>query len=210
MTLGSFKEGEKNIAYKPLLICATTGSGKDYCLEQYQNNISQISKNTISLARRVFSRNKRPNEKHNIDGFFYSKEEIEEMNEKEEFIFLYEDYGNLYGALQKTFDCELQNQHLWTITGEATTTECVYNQIKNRYKNTEVLIVIRELDEIIKGLSKRLSFSQDETDQRIDFAKKNHDNIMEYAETDAVYKHILDNRKNAEDITKQIQQILYS
>ena len=150
---------------KLFVISAPSGAGKTTLIESL---LEHSSKRNLRLGISCTTRSKRKNETNGESYFFKTKEEFQEMSEKEELLESAEVFGNFYGTprewveeqLSKDIDIILELD--WQ--GE--------KQIKENYPGAvSIFILPPSLEDLRERLNKRNQDSDDDIKKRLAQAK---------------------------------------
>ncbi|MDC0076256.1 guanylate kinase [Gammaproteobacteria bacterium] len=150
---------------KLFVISAPSGAGKTTLIESL---LEHSSKRNLRLGISCTTRSKRKNETNGESYFFKTKEEFQEMSEKEELLESAEVFGNFYGTprewveeqLSKDIDIILELD--WQ--GE--------KQIKENYPDAvSIFILPPSLEDLRERLNKRNQDSEDDIKKRLAQAK---------------------------------------
>ena len=150
---------------KLFVISAPSGAGKTTLIKSL---LEHSSKRNLRLGISCTTRSKRKNETNGESYFFKTKEEFQEMSEKEELLESAEVFGNFYGTprnwveeqLNKDIDIILELD--WQ--GE--------KQIKENYPDAvSIFILPPSLEDLRERLNKRNQDSEDDIKKRLAQAK---------------------------------------
>ena len=150
---------------KLFVISAPSGAGKTTLIESL---LEHSSKRNLRLGISCTTRSKRKNETNGESYFFKTKEEFQEMSEKEELLESAEVFGNFYGTPRKWVEEQLSKdidiilELDWQ--GE--------KQIKENYPDAvSIFILPPSLEDLRERLNKRNQDSEDDIKKRLAQAK---------------------------------------
>lgn len=150
---------------KLFVISAPSGAGKTTLIESL---LEHSSKRNLRLGISCTTRSKRKNETNGESYFFKTKEEFQEMSEKEELLESAEVFGNFYGTPRKWVEEQLKKdidiilELDWQ--GE--------KQIKENYPDAvSIFILPPSLEDLRERLNKRNQDSEDDIKKRLAQAK---------------------------------------
>ena len=150
---------------KLFVISAPSGAGKTTLIKSL---LEHSSKRNLMLGISCTTRSKRKNETNGESYFFKTKEEFQEMSEKEELLESAEVFGNFYGTPRKWVEEQLKKdidiilELDWQ--GE--------KQIKENYPDAvSIFILPPSLEDLRERLNKRNQDSEDDIKKRLAQAK---------------------------------------
>ena len=150
---------------KLFVISAPSGAGKTTLIKSL---LEHTSKRNLRLGISCTTRSKRKNETNGESYFFKTKEEFQEMSEKEELLESAEVFGNFYGTPRKWVEKQLSKdidiilELDWQ--GE--------KQIKENYPGAvSIFILPPSLEDLRERLNKRNQDSDDDIKKRLAQAK---------------------------------------
>ncbi|MDA7601210.1 guanylate kinase [Gammaproteobacteria bacterium] len=150
---------------KLFVISAPSGAGKTTLIKSL---LEHSSKRNLRLGISCTTRSKRKNETNGESYFFKTKEEFQEMSEKEELLESAEVFGNFYGTPRKWVEEQLKKdidiilELDWQ--GE--------KQIKENYPDAvSIFILPPSLEDLRERLNKRNQDSEDDIKKRLAQAK---------------------------------------
>ena len=150
---------------KLFVISAPSGAGKTTLIESL---LEHSSKRNLRLGISCTTRSKRKNETNGESYFFKTKEEFQEMSEKEELLESAEVFGNFYGTPRKWVEEQL-NKDIDIILELDWQGE---NQIKENYPDAiSIFILPPSLEDLRERLNKRNQDSEDDIKKRLAQAK---------------------------------------
>jgi guanylate kinase len=150
---------------KLFVISAPSGAGKTTLIESL---LDHSSKRNLRLGISCTTRSKRKNETNGESYFFKTKEEFQEMSEKEELLESAEVFGNFYGTPRKWVEEQL-NKDIDTILELDWQGE---KQIKENYPDAvSIFILPPSLKDLRERLNKRNQDSEDDIKKRLAQAK---------------------------------------
>ena len=150
---------------KLFVISAPSGAGKTTLIESL---LEHSSKRNLRLGISCTTRSKRKNETNGESYFFKTKEEFQEMSEKEELLESAEVFGNFYGTPRKWVEEQL-NKDIDIILELDWQGE---KQIKENYPDAvSIFILPPSLDDLRERLNKRNQDSEDDIKKRLAQAK---------------------------------------
>ena len=150
---------------KLFVISAPSGAGKTTLIESL---LEHSSKRNLRLGISCTTRSKRKNETNGESYFFKTKEEFQEMSEKEELLESAEVFGNFYGTPRKWVEEQL-NKDIDIILELDWQGE---KQIKENYPDAvSIFILPPSLEDLRERLKKRNQDSGDDIKKRLAQAK---------------------------------------
>ena len=150
---------------KLFVISAPSGAGKTTLIESL---LEHSSKRNLRLGISCTTRSKRKNETNGESYFFKTKEEFQEMSEKEELLESAEVFGNFYGTPRKWVEEQL-NKDIDIILELDWQGE---KQIKENYPDAvSIFILPPSLEDLKERLNKRNQDSEDDIKKRLAQAK---------------------------------------
>ena len=150
---------------KLFVISAPSGAGKTTLIESL---LEHSSKRNLRLGISCTTRLKRKNETNGESYFFKTKEEFQEMSEKEELLESAEVFGNFYGTPRKWVEEQL-NKDIDIILELDWQGE---KQIKENYPDAvSIFILPPSLEDLRERLNKRNQDSEDDIKKRLAQAK---------------------------------------
>jgi len=150
---------------KLFVISAPSGAGKTTLIESL---LEHSSKRNLRLGISCTTRTKRKNETNGESYFFKTKEEFQEMSEKEELLESAEVFGNFYGTPRKWVEEQL-NKGIDIILELDWQGE---KQIKENYPDAiSIFILPPSLEDLRERLNKRNQDSEDDIKKRLAQAK---------------------------------------
>ena len=150
---------------KLFVISAPSGAGKTTLIESL---LEHSSKRNLRLGISCTTRSKRKNETNGESYFFKTKEEFQEMSEKEELLESAEVFGNFYGTPRKWVEEQL-NKDIDIILELDWQGE---KQIKENYPDAvSIFILPPSLKDLRERLNKRNQDSEDDIKKRLAQAK---------------------------------------
>jgi len=150
---------------KLFVISAPSGAGKTTLIESL---LEHSSKRNLRLGISCTTRTKRKNETNGESYFFKTKEEFQEMSEKEELLESAEVFGNFYGTPRKWVEEQL-NKDIDIILELDWQGE---KQIKENYPDAvSIFILPPSLEDLRERLNKRNQDSEDNIKKRLAQAK---------------------------------------
>ena len=150
---------------KLFVISAPSGAGKTTLIESL---LEHSSKRNLRLGISCTTRSKRKNETNGESYFFKTKEEFQEMSEKEELLESAEVFGNFYGTPRKWVEEQL-NKDIDIILELDWQGE---KQIKENYPDAvSIFILPPSLEDLRERLNKRNQDSEDDIKKRLAQAK---------------------------------------
>ena len=150
---------------KLFVISAPSGAGKTTLIESL---LEHSSKRNLRLGISCTTRLKRKNETNGESYFFKTKEEFQEMSEKEELLESAEVFGNFYGTPRKWVEEQL-NKDIDIILELDWQGE---KQIKENYPGAvSIFILPPSLEDLRERLNKRNQDSDDDIKKRLAQAK---------------------------------------
>jgi guanylate kinase len=150
---------------KLFVISAPSGAGKTTLIESL---LEHSSKRNLRLGISCTTRSKRKNETNGESYFFKTKEEFQEMSEKQELLESAEVFGNFYGTPRKWVEEQL-NKDIDTILELDWQGE---KQIKENYPDAvSIFILPPSLKDLRERLNKRNQDSEDDIKKRLAQAK---------------------------------------
>ena len=150
---------------KLFVISAPSGAGKTTLIESL---LEHSSKRNLRLGISCTTRSKRKNETNGESYFFKTKEEFQEMSEKEELLESAEVFGNFYGTPKKWLEEQL-NKDIDIILELDWQGE---KQIKENYPDAvSIFILPPSLEDLRERLNKRNQDSEDNIKKRLAQAK---------------------------------------
>ena len=150
---------------KLFVISAPSGAGKTTLIESL---LEHSSKGNLRLGISCTTRSKRKNETNGESYFFKTKEEFQEMSEKEELLESAEVFGNFYGTPRKWVEEQL-NKDIDIILELDWQGE---KQIKENYPDAvSIFILPPSLEDLRERLNKRNQDSEDDIKKRLAQAK---------------------------------------
>jgi len=150
---------------KLFVISAPSGAGKTTLIESL---LEHSSKRNLRLGISCTTRTKRKNETNGESYFFKTKEEFQEMSEKEELLESAEVFGNFYGTPRKWVEEQL-NKDIDIILELDWQGE---KQIKENYPDAvSIFILPPSLEDLRERLNKRNQDSEDDIKKRLAQAK---------------------------------------
>ena len=150
---------------KLFVISAPSGAGKTTLIESL---LEHSSKRNLRLGISCTTRSKRKNEINGESYFFKTKEEFQEMSEKEELLESAEVFGNFYGTPKKWVEEQL-NKGIDIILELDWQGE---KQIKENYPDAiSIFILPPSLEDLRERLNKRNQDSEDNIKKRLAQAK---------------------------------------
>ena len=150
---------------KLFVISAPSGAGKTTLIESL---LEHSSKRNLRLGISCTTRSKRKNETNGESYFFKTKEEFQEMTEKEELLESAEVFGNFYGTPRKWVEEQL-NKDIDIILELDWQGE---KQIKENYPDAvSIFILPPSLEDLRERLNKRNQDSEDDIKKRLAQAK---------------------------------------
>ena len=150
---------------KLFVISAPSGAGKTTLIKSLLEN---SSKRNLRLGISCTTRSKRKNETNGESYFFKTKEEFQEMSEKEELLESAEVFGNFYGTPRKWVEEQL-NKDIDIILELDWQGE---KQIKENYPDAvSIFILPPSLEDLRERLNKRNQDSEDDIKKRLAQAK---------------------------------------
>ena len=153
------------IMSKLFVISAPSGAGKTTLIESL---LEHSSKRNLRLGISCTTRSKRKNETNGESYFFKTKEEFQEMSEKEELLESAEVFGNFYGTPKKWLEEQL-NKDIDIILELDWQGE---KQIKENYPDAvSIFILPPSLEDLRERLNKRNQDSEDDIKKRLAQAK---------------------------------------
>ena len=153
------------IMSKLFVISAPSGAGKTTLIESL---LEHSSKRNLRLGISCTTRSKRKNETNGESYFFKTKEEFQEMSEKEELLESAEVFGNFYGTPRKWVEEQL-NKDIDIILELDWQGE---KQIKENYPDAvSIFILPPSLEDLRERLNKRNQDSEDNIKKRLAQAK---------------------------------------
>ena len=153
------------IMSKLFVISAPSGAGKTTLIESL---LEHSSKRNLRLGISCTTRTKRKNETNGESYFFKTKEEFQEMSEKEELLESAEVFGNFYGTPKKWVEEQL-NKDIDIILELDWQGE---KQIKENYPDAvSIFILPPSLEDLRERLNKRNQDSEDNIKKRLAQAK---------------------------------------
>lgn len=153
------------IMSKLFVISAPSGAGKTTLIESL---LEHSSKRNLRLGISCTTRSKRKNETNGESYFFKTKEEFQEMSEKQELLESAEVFGNFYGTPKKWVEEQL-NKDIDIILELDWQGE---KQIKENYPDAvSIFILPPSLEDLRERLNKRNQDSEDNIKKRLAQAK---------------------------------------
>ena len=150
---------------KLFVISAPSGAGKTTLIKSL---LEHTSKRNLRLGISCTTRSKRKNETNGESYFFKTKEEFQEMSEKEELLESAEVFGNFYGTPRKWVEEQL-NKDIDIILELDWQGE---KQIKENYPGAvSIFILPPSLEDLRERLNKRNQDSDDDIKKRLAQAK---------------------------------------
>ena len=150
---------------KLFVISAPSGAGKTTLIESL---LEHSSKRNLRLGISCTTRSKRKNETNGESYFFKTKEEFQEMSEKEELLESAKVFGNFYGTPRKWVEEQL-NKDIDIILELDWQGE---KQIKENYPDAvSIFILPPSLEDLRERLNKRNQDSEDDIKKRLAQAK---------------------------------------
>ena len=150
---------------KLFVISAPSGAGKTTLIESL---LDHSSKRNLRLGISCTTRSKRKNETNGESYFFKTKEEFQEMSEKQELLESAEVFGNFYGTPRKWVEEQL-NKDIDIILELDWQGE---KQIKENYPDAvSIFILPPSLEDLRERLNKRNQDSEDNIKKRLAQAK---------------------------------------
>ena len=150
---------------KLFVISAPSGAGKTTLIKSL---LEHSSKRNLRLGISCTTRSKRENETNGESYFFKTKEEFQEMSEKEELLESAEVFGNFYGTPRKWVEEQL-NKDIDIILELDWQGE---KQIKENYPDAvSIFILPPSLEDLRERLNKRNQDSEDDIKKRLAQAK---------------------------------------
>ena len=150
---------------KLFVISAPSGAGKTTLIKSL---LEHSSKRNLRLGISCTTRSKRKNETNGESYFFKTKEEFQEMTEKEELLESAEVFGNFYGTPRKWVEEKL-NKDIDIILELDWQGE---KQIKENYPDAvSIFILPPSLEDLRERLNKRNQDSEDDIKKRLAQAK---------------------------------------
>ena len=150
---------------KLFVISAPSGAGKTTLIESL---LEHSSKRNLRLGISCTTRSKRKNETNGESYFFKTKEEFQEMSEKEELLESAEVFGNFYGTPRKWLEEQL-NKDIDIILELDWQGE---KQIKEEYPDAvSIFILPPSLEDLRERLNKRNLDPDDDIKKRLAQAK---------------------------------------
>ena len=150
---------------KLFVISAPSGAGKTTLIESL---LEHSSKRNLKLGISCTTRSKRKNETNGESYFFKTKEEFQEMSEKEELLESAEVFGNFYGTPRKWLEEQL-NKDIDIILELDWQGE---KQIKEEYPDAvSIFILPPSLEDLRERLNKRNLDPDDDIKKRLAQAK---------------------------------------
>ena len=150
---------------KLFVISAPSGAGKTTLIESL---LEHSSKRNLRLGISCTTRSKRKNETNGESYFFKTKEEFQEMSEKQELLESAEVFGNFYGTPKKWVEEQL-NKDIDIILELDWQGE---KQIKENYPDAvSIFILPPSLEDLRERLNKRNQDSEDDIKKRLAQAK---------------------------------------
>jgi len=150
---------------KLFVISAPSGAGKTTLIESL---LEHSSKRNLRLGISCTTRSKRKNETNGESYFFKTKQEFQEMSEKEELLESAEVFGNFYGTPRKWVEEQL-NKDIDIILELDWQGE---KQIKENYPDAvSIFILPPSLEDLRERLNKRNQDSEDDIKKRLAQAK---------------------------------------
>ena len=150
---------------KLFVISAPSGAGKTTLIESL---LEHSSKRNLRLGISCTTRSKRKNETNGESYFFKTKEEFQEMSEKQELLESAEVFGNFYGTPRKWVEEQL-NKDIDIILELDWQGE---KQIKENYPDAvSIFILPPSLEDLRERLNKRNQDSEDNIKKRLAQAK---------------------------------------
>ena len=150
---------------KLFVISAPSGAGKTTLIESL---LEHSSKRNLRLGISCTTRSKRKNETNGESYFFKTKEEFQEMSEKEELLESAEVFGNFYGTPREWVEEQL-NKDIDIILELDWQGE---KQIKENYPDAvSIFILPPSLEDLRERLNKRNQDSEDDIKKRLAQAK---------------------------------------
>ena len=150
---------------KLFVISAPSGAGKTTLIESL---LEHSSKRNLRLGISCTTRSKRKNETNGESYFFKTKEEFQEMSEKEELLESAEVFGNFYGTPRKWVEEQL-NKDVDIILELDWQGE---KQIKENYPDAvSIFILPPSLEDLRERLNKRNQDSENDIKKRLAQAK---------------------------------------
>ena len=150
---------------KLFVISAPSGAGKTTLIESL---LEHSSKRNLRLGISCTTRSKRKNETNGESYFFKTKEEFQEMSEKQELLESAEVFGNFYGTPKKWVEEQL-NKDIDIILELDWQGE---KQIKENYPDAvSIFILPPSLEDLRERLNKRNQDSEDNIKKRLAQAK---------------------------------------
>ena len=150
---------------KLFVISAPSGAGKTTLIKSL---LEHSSKRNLRLGISCTTRSKRKNETNGESYFFKTKEEFQEMSEKEELLESAEVFGNFYGTPRKWVEEQL-NKNIDIILELDWQGE---KQIKENYPDAiSIFILPPSLEDLRERLNKRNQDSEDDIKKRLAQAK---------------------------------------
>ena len=150
---------------KLFVISAPSGAGKTTLIKSL---LEHSSKRNLRLGISCTTRSKRKNETNGESYFFKTKEEFQEMSEKEELLESAEVFGNFYGTPRKWVEEQL-NKDIDIILELDWQGE---KQIKENYPGAvSIFILPPSLEDLRERLNKRNQDSDDDIKKRLAQAK---------------------------------------
>ena len=151
---------------KLFVISAPSGAGKTTLIESL---LEHSSKRNLRLGISCTTRSKRKNETNGESYFFKTKEEFQEMSEKDELLESAEVFGNFYGTPREWVLNSLSNKE--NVILELDIQGAL--QVKEAFPDTRTIFIIPpSYDDLSSRLSKRAQDSQEEIKKRLKEAKK--------------------------------------
>ncbi len=129
---------------KVFLISGFSGVGKTTIVYELIEKNPKIEKVITSTSRSI-----RPGEESGKDYYFYTKEEMEEMRNKDEFYETADVYGNLYGSEKKEVRRIFDSGHVPLFV-------CDTQGVENLSKVVDNLITIFVVPDSLENLRKRI------------------------------------------------------
>ncbi|MDC0071943.1 guanylate kinase [Gammaproteobacteria bacterium] len=150
---------------KLFVISAPSGAGKTTLIKSL---LEHSSKRNLRLGISCTTRSKRKNETNGESYFFKTKEEFQEMSEKDELLESAEVFGNFYGTPRKWVEEQL-NKDIDIILELDWQGE---KQIKENYPGAvSIFILPPSLEDLRERLNKRNQDSEDDIKKRLAQAK---------------------------------------
>ena len=151
---------------KPLMIIGPSGVGKDTFMQILIDKYPNLFIKCVSCT----TRSPRKNEKDGINYYFISKEEFNELDEKEEIIGRFEKYNNLYGTSKEKLNSVLSNNKIVYFDYNIETAIKTFN--KKIIEFNYIALLPPSIQELENRLRNRKTEDEESIQKRISYARK--------------------------------------